>query len=71
MGVVHPGGDAIHFEDHWYGHQNNEWTLPSWLQSLVLISVNEDSVTWLEPGVFRGSSCYIYGLQLGPDTLVG
>lgn len=45
MGVVHPVGDAIHFEDRWYGDQNNEWTLPSWLQGLVLMSVNEDSVT--------------------------
>lgn len=54
VGVVHPDGDAVNFDGHWHGHQNNEWILPSHLQGLVLMSANEDPVTWLEPLEFGG-----------------
>lgn len=49
-GSITPGGDAVSFEGHWHGHQNNELTLPSGLQDLELMSVNEDPVTWVTCG---------------------
>lgn len=70
-GVVHPGGDAVHSEGCWHDPQNNKWTLSTRLQGPVLMSANEDPVTWLESVRFRGSSCVIHGPQLGQDPLVG
>lgn len=48
VGVVDPGRDAIHFESHWGGQDDEVGSLPPWLQGLELMPLDQDPISRFE-----------------------
>jgi hypothetical protein len=57
--VLYPCTDHIHFNSYWCGHDHGVRSFLGRFQSLVIMSLNPDIVTWSKAMGVRGKSRFV------------